>query len=212
MRNLSSLLGGGMLLKQQLITADTTWARPARMAGDTVWITLIGGGSSGTFGAGTTSRGGNGGQYRLQVPVSIGSATSVACTIGAGGGATMTATANAGLPTSFGSFLSVLGGSAPPAAPNPFGSYGGQGKASGAVDQFSNGSDTPLGYGGRVTSASLNLAGGGGGLGLGSSPPTGGSAGGLTGAQGYGAGGGGSNLGSTPGAPGCILIEWPEFV
>ena len=73
--NLSSLLGGGMLLKRQLITESGNWVRPAKMAGNTVWLTGIGGGASGRNHS-TLSYiyGGDGGQYVIQIPVDIGAA------------------------------------------------------------------------------------------------------------------------------------------
>ena len=55
--NLSSLLGGGLILKQQLITASGNWNRPAKMAGNTVWLTMIGGGASGRKISGTGAGG-----------------------------------------------------------------------------------------------------------------------------------------------------------
>lgn len=207
MINLSSLLGGGMLLKQQLITADGDWVRPAKMAGNTVWLTMIGGGQSGNSGAGTSSRGGNGGEYKIQVPVDIGDLVSVLCTIGEGGAATNTVAQNNGNPTSFGAFLTCLGGS--PTTANGRGAPGGQG-TSGSLSQVNNGSDTPLGYGGRPNN--VGYGGGGGGLNLGTNPPITNNNQGQ-GSLGYGAGGnGGSASIYTPGNPGAILVEWPEFV
>ena len=212
--NLSSLLGGGLILRQQLITATGTWTRPAKMAGNTVWLTMIGGGASGrgVSSSANSARGGNGGQYQIQIPVDIGGALSVACTIGEGGSQVGSNAQNAGAVTSFGTFLSVLGGS-PAGGGAPGGSH-----VTGNITGI-QGADTPLGYGGRALNATVpSYAAGGGGLNLGTAPPESGSvAGNISAAQGYGAGGhgqGGSGIVGVgyAGIPGAILVQWPEFI
>lgn len=215
--NLSSLLGGGMILRQELFTATGTWNRPAKMAGDTVWVTIIGGGASGKPSATTINRrGGNGGQWRIQVGVDIGSATSVPCTVGTGGAVPgANDTENAGSASSFGAFLTALGGPVSTVASPSFSAPGGTPTGTAGAD-VAQGGDTPLGYGGRPLGA--GSAGGGGGLGLGPNPPTVSGTGLPAGdrpAQGYGAGG--SVNASTvnahlAGLDGAILVEWPEFV
>lgn len=215
--NLSSLLGGGMILRQQLFTASGTWSRPAKMAGSTVWVTIIGGGASGRPSATATSRrGGNGGQYRIQVGVDIGAANSVACTVGTGGAIpSANDTENAGSASSFGAFLTALGGPVSTVASPSFSAPGGAPTGTAGAD-VAQGGDTPLGYGGR--SLGTGSAGGGGGLGLGPNPPVA-SGGALPAgdrpAQGYGAGGSvatGTTSGYLAGLNGVILVEWPEFV
>lgn len=218
MINLSSLLGGGMIPRQQLFTATGTWNRPAKMAGNTVWVTMIGGGASGRPSATPAARrGGNGGQWMIQVGVDIGAATSVACTVGTGGAAPgANDKENAGSASSFGAFLTALGGPVSSVISPPFSAPGGSldGNTAGAV--FAQGGDTPLGYGGRSTSSIA--AGGGGGLGLGPNPPVAIGAGlpiGSRPAQGYGAGGSVNTYNNVPhlaGVDGAILVEWPEFV
>lgn len=208
MINLSSLLGGGMLLKQQIITETGLWVRPSRMSGNDLWVTLIGGGCGGNVAAGVSSRGGGGGQYKYRVNINIALESSVLCTIGSGGIASNTVTSNPGNPTSFGAYLSALGGSN---SSQPFGAPGGQGKSTGALDMANNGSDSPYGYGGRSTN--IAIGGGGAGLVVGPNPPSVIAVIG-SGAQGYGAGGSSGSVSgqSSSGLSGVILIEWPEFV
>lgn len=202
MINLSSLLGGGMLLKQQIITADGNFVRPAKMAGNTVWLTMIGGGSSGVA---QTGQAGIGGQYLIRFPVDIGTATSIACVIGLGGAQTTATTGahNPGGTTSFGSLISVIGGNA----------VTGQGGATGGssvASSIRSGRSTPLGSGGIVVT-SQQASGGGGGLVVDASNVQGGTVAAVTSAKGYGAGGTSFGIGYA-GASGVILVEWPEFV
>lgn len=204
--NLSSLLGGGLILRQQLITADGTWTRTAKMAGNTVWLTMIGGGSSARRLSGTGA-GGWGGQWLIDLPVDIGATTSVACTIGAGGAAVAISVAsNPGGVTSFGAFASVAGGAIGATTGGAPGGVGGS---------QPNGSDTLLGYGGINLIASAGYSAGGAGLILDNSGTSGGND--ITyntPAIGYGAGGAAAE-GATPGragAPGAILVQWPEFI
>lgn len=214
MTNLTQFINGGMLLKQQLVTASGNWPRPSNLAGSIVYVTLIGGGASGrgiTSTAGS-ARGGNGGQYRIRIPVDIGDALSVACTIGEGGAQVGSNAQSSGGVTSFGAFLSVLGGS-PVGGGAPGGSY-----VAGNIIGI-QGADTPLGYGGRALTTGVSVyAAGGGGLNLGTTPPESGSvANNISAAQGYGAGGYGQGGSGTIGAgyagvQGAILIEWPEVV
>ena len=214
--------GGGnvaVVRRSQLITESGPWDRPTGMVGDVVRLTQIGGGASCRPSATVTSRrGGNGGQWRIRVPVDIGSATSVACTVGAGGaipGANNRQ--NPGEATSFGAFLTSLGGPVSTVASPPFSAPGGiPGGSSPGLD-VAQGGDTPLGYGGR-SAANNSTAGGGGGLGLGPNPPavsgTGLSAADRP-AQGYGAGGSVSSSPSAAycaGVQGAILVEWDEVI
>lgn len=208
--NLSSLLGGGLILRQQLITANGTWTRPATMAGDTVWLTMIGGGASGQV-VSSVGRGGRGGQWIIEVPIDIGATSSVSCTIGAGGlSAAENVAFKPGGPTSFGAFVTMLGGAAVAG-----GAPGGIGSASPLLP---GGGDTPLGYGGvSLVPTDARFAGGGGGLVLDASGISGGSfSPQIIPATGYGAGGNASYNGSTfsgfAGAPGAILVQWPEFI
>ena len=213
--------GGGsvaVVRRSQLITESGTWDRPTGMVGDVVHLTQIGGGASCRPSATVTNRrGGNGGQWHINVPVDIGAATSVACTVGAGGdipGANDTQ--NPGGATSFGAFLTSLGGPVSTVASPPFSAPGGTPTGSTAGPDIAQGGDTPLGYGGR--SIATSTAGGGGGLGLGLNPPTvNGSSlpAGDRPAQGYGAGGSVSNAPAATycaGVQGVILVEWDEVI
>ena len=214
--------GGGsvaVVRRSQLITESGTWYRPTGMVGNVVRLTQIGGGASCRPSATSTSRrGGNGGQWHINVPVDIGTATSVACTVGAGGGIPgANDTQNPGGATSFGAFLTSLGGPVSTTASPPFSAPGGIPGGSSAGLDVAQGGDTPLGYGGRsITSAT---AGGGGGLGLGPNPPTAVGTGlyypGDRPAQGYGAGGSVYNSVSAAhcaGVQGVILVEWDEVI
>ncbi|QTS88870.1 hypothetical protein JLK41_12280 [Ectopseudomonas khazarica] len=210
MTNLTQFINGGMLLKQQIITANGDWDRPVGLAGNTVYVTLIGGGE----GCGTnTPTAGNGGEYFIRVPVDIGDDMSVPCTIGAGGiGAGTSSTSySPGGTTSFGAFISALGGSTSAGVGTP---GGGRQNNSTNPTPVQNGSDTPLGYGGKViayTSSTL-VAGGGGGLILDTSRTVGQTTSAMSAAMGYGAGANYSAGLVRNGAPGAILIEWPEVV
>ncbi|MGP9823750.1 hypothetical protein ACT048_04645 [Ectopseudomonas khazarica] len=220
MTNLTQFINGGMLLKQQLVTVSGNWPRPANLAGSIVYVTLIGGGASGrgTTNSANSAIGGNGGQYRIRIPVDIGAASSVLCTIGEGGADAGPGVQNPGGVTSFGAFLSVLGGSTDVGPGSGTGGAPG-GRYSTSTIQGIQGADTPLGYGGRAVSSAVNAyAAGGGGLNLGIDPPRSGFVmNQITASQGYGAGGYGQGGSGTLGAgyagvQGAILIEWPEVV
>ena len=199
--------GGGFLLKQEVIIVSGTWNKPAGMIGTQVWITMIGGGSSGRF-ISPNAAGEWGGQFVIRKPVDIGVSTSVSVTIGAGGATAASGTAfNPGSPTSFGAFATASGG-----AENGDGATGGYGAAG---TPYNNGKDTPLGYSGVCLFASAGQATGGGGLildlsGIGASNQ----AGVFTRALGYGAGGAGYSISpfGRPGVQGAILVEWLEAV
>lgn len=204
---LTEYTGGGLLLKQQLITVNSDWVRPTYMVGDTVYVTMIGGGSSGG-GSGSAGWGGWGGQYVIDVPINIGALTSVSCTIGLGGVAPALAGAApvAGGVTSFGALISMLGGSTVTRA------GGAPGGAPASTNQF-NGQDTPLGLGGKAITQG---SGGGGGLVLDQvqlkAPASINNE--MDGAWGYGAGGAAAGTNTSnrgrDGVKGAILIKWPE--
>ena len=138
-----SLATGGLILVEETFTADGTWTRPADLVGDTVYIDMIGGGGSGGacwFSSGSDYDGGNGGDggsFTLDAYVDVSSIVTlgtVAITVGAGGAASAAVTTspqynqgNIGGTSSFGAFLSVLGGGAGRADASNYGQggYGG---------------------------------------------------------------------------------------
>lgn len=210
--------GGGSVVaikKSQLFTGDGTWTRPANMIGTQVQITGIGGGASGNSNASAgAGQGGDGGQWVIDAVVDIGAAASVVVTVGDGGARPPSGSAgNAGEPTSFGSFLTLLGGAAVTgsARPIPLGAPGRN--AATATGQWMYGGDTPLGYGGSNYNAG-NVGVGGGGLVLDDSGITAEKSGipaNTTPAVGYGAGGS-TGVQGRAGAPGALKVSWWERV
>lgn len=212
MKPISEYLGGGTVMREQIITEDGIWSRPPGMAGNIVYVTLIGGGASGGYNSSNgTAEGGWGGQYLIDFPVDIGDLQSVACTIGLGGVPTSSpATSIPGGTTSFGSLLSVLGasnqllrGGAPGGGPATAGTS--------ALD----GKDSLLGLGGKLIGTGNQKSPGGGGIILDAVQVQAPSAPGVSGAQGYGAGGWsyGISVGSRQsGVNGAIRVRWPEYI
>lgn len=208
--------GGGSVVairKSQLLTGIGTWPRPANMIGNTVLVTGSGGGCSGGLVSGVVSAGWSG-QFAIEVPVDIGAAESVSYIVGDGGlgPASLNSAPNPGGTTSFGAFLSLLGGSS---ASLIGGAPGGTTGASTAA-VTAQGADSRYALAGRITVAGNARATGAGGL-LWKMPPIQLPAWGgvMTGAQGYGAGGGSyyaTGAGHQNGQVGCILVEWWEDV
>lgn len=220
--------GGGTIRRRQLFTADGVWAVPDTMVGNTVWITAIGGGSSGSCttnsSLGRTQSGGFGGQYVQQVPVDLTEATaSVPVTIGVGGdGILNSENTNPGSPTSFGTFLTVSGGVSTSLLRG--GGYTNGGAAPSLIDTYNNGQiaytacvpaqSVPGPFGGQ---GGAGFCAAGGGLILDSTGKTGGYAQLISNSgnpgHGYGAGGAPSNSTtrlSGAGADGALLVEWLE--
>jgi len=200
---------GGGIPKRQLFTADGTWTKPANILGDTVWVTMIGGGSSGI--SYSSANGGNGAPYITRIPVDISAETSVSVTVGQGGAGTTTAQANSGSPSSFGSLLSVPGGVAPNTNNSSVNTLGGApGAVADSIRRYLPSTTGPFGSVGRE---SLNGEGyhGGAGLTLDDSGKVAGSVSAGFGGIGYGSGGAGT-ISGTPGvgADGAVLVEWLE--
>ena len=219
MSNLSDFMGGGggLIVKRELFTSSGTWTKSADIIGEQVWVTMIGGGSSGvSAGYGPP---GSSGQHYIREPLDVSAETSVAVTIGAGGTAVNGGGANAngdpGGASSFGALLSASGGAS--------GEGGGQGYLTdtfGMNTGHTSSNENPLPISGSFGALLPYRRGGvgvygGTGLYLGPSTPSSG-AGTDTGALssfGFGAGGGNASdnaSDSGEGAPGAVMIEWLE--
>ena len=210
-------VSAGGILRRQLFTTNGTWTKPADIIGEQVWVTMIGGGSSGvsaSFGPPGTS-----GQYYIREPLDVSAETSVAVTIGAGGTAVNGGGANAngdpGGASSFGALLSASGGAS--------------GEASGEVyltDTFgmntgrTSYNENPLPISGSFGALLPYRRGGvgvygGTGLYLGPSTPSSGAGTDTSALSSFGFGAGGGNASdnasdSGEGAPGAVMIEWLE--
>ena len=211
---------------KQTFSASGTWTKPASVTLVLIRLTSGGGGSGGgglaqASAQGTGSGGGGGGGFAEFFVGASDLASTVSVTIGAGGTAgasktqtgaqTQAGTGGNGGTSSFGSAISVAGGTG--ASANNGGAGGTNGGAGGAWYQV--GVATAYvnaggggGGGGGVTSTNLSEAGSAGGAntGLGTSGGTGAAAGanaGGVGGAGAGGGGGGGNIAGNGGAGGA---------
>lgn len=197
--------GGGSAGAYYLaITASQTWNKPAGLDDDQmITVEAWGGGQGGARHSATTRQGGRGGAYTRQSFRAADVPSSVAVTIGAGGaGATVNDTdGGTGGTTSFGTLLSVPGGTIAGPAATTCDEIGGAGGTNGnpGADAFRAGA----GGGGGATTATAggnSVYGGDGGSGGDPSPvPTAGAAPG-------GGGGGGFGINGAPGARGEVRI------
>ena len=221
MSNLSDFMGGGggLIVKRELFTSSGTWTKSADIIGEQVWVTMIGGGSSGNTAGNPV--GGTSGAYIARFPVDISGTSSETVTIGAGGaavpydGSNTEVDGNAGSVSSFGAIVSLAGGLAPATDDTYTGTFTTQNPGAGSSD--SPRSPIPSTLGAPIASSLGQQGDGGSGLLLDASGTKAGDAAGGTdsvGGIGYGAGGGGtiSYRGSGAGADGAILVEWLESV
>jgi hypothetical protein len=103
----SRAIGGAVVKKSIVINSSQNWTAPANLAGNTAWVTGCAGGGSGATG-GTGGTGGYGGAYCINAPVIVAPSTTYAVVIAAGGAVN----GNNGGDTTFGSLLTLKGGSA----------------------------------------------------------------------------------------------------
>lgn len=190
--------GGGMtILRRELFTSNGTWTKPAGLVGEQVWVTAIGGGSSGL-----ARYGGHGGEWVQRFPVSVLGITSVSVTVGANG--------LTGSPSSFGSLLSVSGAAESTTKAVGNSAFGGSMGNTNYPNLHGQSLAGPFGgHGGAplYPTSHEHASGGGGGLVLDASGTRGQSALG-TGGVGYGAGG----AGTVSGSDGAVLVEWLEVI
>jgi hypothetical protein len=234
--------------RMQEFAANSSFTTPDNLAGDVVYITGIGGGGSGAASnqdpASTAlATGGSGGFYCLKRPVQVTTGTSYAVTIGAGGAAVVAAysvssNGNAGGATSFGTLLSLAGGTggraSDPLTNQPRGGFNagsvylGYSSTTLATNTpiWLNDSENSEGYKGGAFKSSTRVLATGGGAGLFND---GGDAQAISLSNGVavsaldnsGAGGGGCSVTSNPatftatsgaGGSGRLIVEWQEYI
>ena len=212
---------GVFVTKTQLITASTTWPKPARFVSGSLFIDGIASGSSGN--SSSVSVAGGSGEYVIARNVDVSAVSSVVVTINPGGAAAngggINAAGNAGGACSFGSLVVLSGGVAPAAAGMATSSVGGTmgGYASGSAPIYAQSNPTMRGgVGGSIRSiTSWTVLGcGGGGLVFDDTSTSGGSTTYSGGGVGYGAGGAASESNTTAsgiGADGAFLLQWQEY-
>jgi hypothetical protein len=201
--NYSSYISGSSL-KSQTFTSSGTFTVPTGIT--SVWVTMIGGGSTGNVG-GFGATGGGSGAFCYKRPFPVTAGASLTVTIGGGGAGTATGTGNNGSATSFSS-LTVSGGVGAVDTGGRLGIGGSNGgSASGQNTGFiAAGSSLLGGRGGAWLLSTYIFGGGGGGFGDGTD---GGNSGSTSAAANSGAGSGGCKSGTTgAGGSGMVIVEW----
>jgi hypothetical protein len=222
--------------KSQEILVSSNWTSPAKLAGDTVWVTGAAGGGSGCV-SGSSGQvnyiavGGWGGSYAIRYPIKVTPGQVIPVTIGAGGAATSSSTGNLGGDTIVGSYLILKGGKGGASLRNEsylnesYRSIGNgvgvrpyigifSSQAEGVVFVLPSESVNGNSCGNGVYNSSNNCAyGGGAGLfGRGGSASNSGDSSATPEAN-SGAGGGSTRIGiAGAGAAGKLIIEWEEFL
>lgn len=204
----SGFFGGGVVWKYELLNGTDTWDVPDAIYGDTILLTMIGGGGSGraAVGASDGMLGGAGGDcvQRIRYPWASGTNYSTGA---AGAAVSPTNNGNPGGATSFG-VVSVAGGSGGTTTMSAIIGTPGFIRDGTNGNTHAKNPGGPWGGDGGICHEANNLWGGGGGLVLFTLTHRTNS---VTG-QGYGAGGGGAVGGaSSPGRGGVILVEWQEY-
>jgi hypothetical protein len=212
---------GVFVTKTQLITASTTWTKPARFVPSSLFIDGIGSGSSGN--SSSVGVGGGSGEYVICRNVDVSAVSSVVVTLNPGGAAVngggVNAAGNPGGVCSFGSLVVLSGGVAPSSIVMPASSVGGTagGVADASTPIYAQSNPTVRGgvSGTLISSVSRNKLGcGGGGLVFDDTSTSGGSTTNTGGGVGYGAGGAASGSNTTAsgyGAKGAFLLTWQEY-
>ena len=212
---------GVFVTKTQLITASTTWPKPARFVSGSLFIDGIASGSSGN--SSSVSVAGGSGEYVIARNVDVSAVSSVVVTLNPGGAAVngggVNTAGNPGGVCSFGSLVVLSGGVAPSATLMPAASVGGTtgGFASGSYPIYAQSNPTVRGgvSGTLISSTSWTRLGcGGGGLVFDDTSTMGGSTLNTGGGVGYGAGGASTTNNTTAsgaGAKGAFLLTWQEY-
>jgi hypothetical protein len=226
--SLNAIVGGSVVVKKSIvINSSQNWTAPVNLAGNTVWITGCAGGGSGAAGSGGGT-GGYGGAYCEKSPVIVAPSSTNLVTIGAGGAGVTNNNGNAGGNTSFGSLLTLRGGSG-----GQHFIISGSTTISNLVEYLLSGfgirptkgmitgaaSSAPI-YSGSVMADTVNgnvcgqstLTGTGGACGLFGSGTDASAGASAAAAVNSGAGSGYGSTGSGTGGSGKMIIEWDEFL
>lgn len=111
----SAISGGSQVVRKSIvINASQNWVAPVNLAGNTVWLTGCAAGGSGAENSSLSDSdayGGCGGCYVEKLPVPVTAGATYAVVIPAGGAGVTNGDGNAGGDLTFGSLLTIKGGS-----------------------------------------------------------------------------------------------------